>query len=44
VVGNILSGPGGLPVGSLPAVGNLLGGLPLNSLPVVSQLLGKLPV
>jgi hypothetical protein len=38
-VGDVLSGAGGLPVGSLPSIGNLLSGLPLSSLPGVAGLL-----
>src|SRR2546430_6653166 len=39
VLGNVLSGSGGLPIGSLRSIGNLLAGLPLGSLPGVAQLL-----
>ena len=39
VVSSVLSGSGGLPVGSLPSIGNLLTGLPLGSLPGVATLL-----
>jgi hypothetical protein len=39
IVGNVLSGSGGLPLGSLPCIGNLLAGLPLGSLPGVARLL-----
>jgi hypothetical protein len=42
VVGKALTG--GLPVGSLPTVRNVLSGVPLSSRPVVAQLLAARPV